>query len=86
MRLGMVPDRRLRRFGLDVSEPCAILGGATTTGRSMMRYAKHEAKDHARDHMCDIRAAAMNPFGDDLALDEAGLRSDIRRWIDDLCV
>ena len=34
--------------------------------------------------MRGIWAAALNPFGDDLSLDEAGLRSNIRHWIDDL--
>ena len=34
--------------------------------------------------MRGIWAAALNPFNDELALDEAGLRSNIRHWIDDL--
>ncbi|MDE0210587.1 MAG: dihydrodipicolinate synthase family protein [Boseongicola sp.] len=49
-----------------------------------MKYARHEAKDHARENMRGIWAAALNPFGADLALDEAGLRSNIRHWIGDL--
>ncbi|QYX56538.1 dihydrodipicolinate synthase family protein [Roseovarius sp. SCSIO 43702] len=49
-----------------------------------MEYAKHEAKAHARETMRGIWAAALNPFDDDLALDEAGLRRNIRHWIDDL--
>ena len=48
------------------------------------RYSKHDAKDHAREHMRGIWAAALNPFDDDLSLNEAGLRSNIRHWIDDL--
>lgn len=49
-----------------------------------MEYTKHEAKDYARDHMTGIWAAALNPFKDDLSLDEDGLRANIRHWIDDL--
>lgn len=49
-----------------------------------MKYSKHEAKDHAREYMRGIWAAALNPFSTDLTLDEAGLRSNIRHWIDDL--
>ena len=49
-----------------------------------MKYAKHDAKAYAREHMTGIWAAALNAFGDDLSLDEKGLRSNIRHWIDDL--
>ena len=49
-----------------------------------MKYSKHDAKAYAREHMTGIWAAALNPFNDDLTLDEAGLRSNIRHWIDDL--
>lgn len=49
-----------------------------------MRYAKHEAKDYAREHMRGIWAAALNPFNADLSLNEAGLRANIRHWVDDL--
>ncbi|PVA11590.1 dihydrodipicolinate synthase family protein [Pelagivirga sediminicola] len=49
-----------------------------------MKYAKNEAKEHARAHMRGIWAAALNPFLPDGALDEAGLRRNIRHWIDDL--
>ena len=48
------------------------------------KYSKHDAKDYAREHMRGIWAAALNPFNDDLSLNEAGLRSNIRHWIDDL--
>lgn len=34
--------------------------------------------------MRGIWAAALNPFKEDLALDEAGLRRNIRHWVDDL--
>ncbi len=49
-----------------------------------MNYTKHDAKTYARENMTGIWAAALNPFNDDLSLDEAGLRSNIRHWIDDL--
>lgn len=50
-----------------------------------MKYRRNEAKDHAQEHMKGIWAAALNPFrAQDMALDEAGLRRNIRHWIDDL--
>jgi len=49
-----------------------------------MKYTKHDAKAHAREHMTGIWAAALNTFNADLSLDEEGLRSNIRHWIDDL--
>ena len=49
-----------------------------------MKYKKTEAKAYAREMMRGIWAAALNPFDDNLALDEAGLRRNIRHWIDDL--
>ena len=49
-----------------------------------MKYTRFEAKDYARENMRGIWAAALNPFRDDLSLDEAGLRANIRHWIDDL--
>ncbi len=49
-----------------------------------MKYTKHEAKEYARDNMKGIWAAALNPFNADLSLDEIGLRSNIRHWVDDL--
>lgn len=48
------------------------------------KYSKLDAKDYARENMRGIWAAALNPFDDDLSLDEAALRSNIRHWIDDL--
>lgn len=49
-----------------------------------MSYAKQDAKAHAREHMRGIWAAALNPFTPELALDEAGLRANLRHWVDDL--
>lgn len=49
-----------------------------------MKYSKLEAKDHARENMRGIWAAALNPFNADLSFDGAGLRANIRHWIDDL--
>ncbi len=49
-----------------------------------MKYTKSQAKEYARDHMRGIWAAALNPFADNGSLDESGLRSNIRHWIDDL--
>ena len=49
-----------------------------------INYSKLDAKDYARENMRGIWAAALNPFNDDLSLNEPGLRSNIRHWIDDL--
>lgn len=49
-----------------------------------MKYTKHQAKAYARENMTGIWAAALNPFDDELCLDEVGLRANIRHWIDDL--
>ncbi|WP_171174677.1 dihydrodipicolinate synthase family protein [Ruegeria sp. HKCCD8929] len=49
-----------------------------------MKYSKLDAKDHAREHMRGIWAAALNPFRPDLSFDEAGFCHNIRHWIDDL--
>ena len=49
-----------------------------------MKYTQNEAKEYAREHMQGIWAAALNPFNDDLSLNEAGLRANIRHWIDEL--
>ena len=49
-----------------------------------MKYSKFDAKEYARENMKGIWAAALNPFNDDLSLNEAGLRSNIRHWIDEL--
>lgn len=49
-----------------------------------MKYTKNEAKDYAKEHMRGIWAAALNPFDADGAFNEAGLRQNIRHWVDDL--
>ena len=49
-----------------------------------MNYTKHDAKAYARENMTGIWAAALNPFKEDISLDEDGLRANIRHWIDDL--
>ena len=49
-----------------------------------MHYSKLDAKDYAREHMRGIWAAALNPFHADSSFNEAGLRANIRHWIDDL--
>lgn len=49
-----------------------------------MKYDRNEAKEYAREKMRGIWAAALNPFNDDGSLNEKGLRSNIRHWIDDL--
>ncbi|MCQ0092977.1 dihydrodipicolinate synthase family protein [Roseovarius sp. M141] len=49
-----------------------------------MKYSKFDAKEHARANMRGIWAAALNPFHASGAFDEAGLRQNIRHWVDDL--
>ena len=50
-----------------------------------MMYRRKDAKAWARQHMRGIWAAAATPFTPgDLRLDEAGLRRNIRHWLDDL--
>ena len=49
-----------------------------------MKYRRDEAKSYARVNMKGIWAAALQPFGTDLAIDEAGMRSNLRHWIEDL--
>ena len=49
-----------------------------------MSYSRHDAKAYARGHLRGIWAAALTPFKPDLSLDEAGLRRNLRHWIDDL--
>jgi 4-hydroxy-tetrahydrodipicolinate synthase len=52
-----------------------------------MKYTKSDAKAYAREHMRGIWAAASTPFTpDSLAIDEAGLRRNIRHWLDDLTI
>jgi 4-hydroxy-tetrahydrodipicolinate synthase len=50
-----------------------------------MQYRKDEAKEYSRRHMRGIWAAAATPFAPEHGgIDEAGLRRNIRHWIDDL--
>lgn len=49
-----------------------------------MKVSRNDAKDYARENMKGIWAAALNPFNNDGSLNEAGLRSNIRHWVDDL--
>jgi 4-hydroxy-tetrahydrodipicolinate synthase len=49
-----------------------------------MKYRKRQAKEYARAHMTGIWAAALMPFAADLSIDEAGFRSNLRHWVDDL--
>jgi 4-hydroxy-tetrahydrodipicolinate synthase len=51
-----------------------------------MNYSRMDAKAYARTHLSGIWAAAQTPFKDDLAIDEAGLRRNLRHWVDDLGV
>jgi 4-hydroxy-tetrahydrodipicolinate synthase len=49
-----------------------------------MKYSRLDAKDHARANMKGIWAAALNPFNGDFSFNEAGLRANIRHWVDEL--
>jgi 4-hydroxy-tetrahydrodipicolinate synthase len=49
-----------------------------------MNYGRHDAKAYAREHFKGIWAAALTPFKRDLAIDEAGLRKNLRHWVGDL--
>ena len=49
-----------------------------------MKYSRNDAKDYARENMTGIWAAALNPFNPDSSMNEAGLRANLRHWIDDL--
>jgi 4-hydroxy-tetrahydrodipicolinate synthase len=47
-----------------------------------MLYGRHEAKAFARNYLRGVWAAAPTPFSpDNLSLDEAGLRRNLRHWI-----
>ena len=49
-----------------------------------MNYSRDDAKAYARAHMRGVWAAALQPFRPDLAIDEAGMRANIRHWVEDL--
>lgn len=52
-----------------------------------MNYSKNDAKAYSRKHMRGIWAAAATPFTPgNLQIDEAGLRRNIRHWLDDLAI
>lgn len=50
----------------------------------MSKYSRKDAKAYARTHLRGIWAAALTPFSEGLALDEDGLRANIRHWTRDL--
>ncbi len=52
--------------------------------RKIVKYKKNEAKEHSREHMKGIWAAALNPMLPDGGIDEAGLIQNIRHWVEDL--
>src|SRR5258708_38040479 len=49
-----------------------------------MNSRRRDGKDYAREHFKGIWAAALTPFAPNLAVDEAGLRRNLRHWVDDL--
>ena len=49
-----------------------------------MQYRRRDSKAYAREHFKGIWAAALTPFRPDLAIDEAGLRKNLRHWVGDL--
>lgn len=51
-----------------------------------MRFSRTDAKAYARENLRGIWAAAQTPFYPDRSIDEAGLRRNLRHWVDDLGV
>ena len=49
-----------------------------------MKYSRRDAKKYTRAHMKGVWAAIPYPFTEDGDLDEAALRKDLRRYVDDL--
>jgi 4-hydroxy-tetrahydrodipicolinate synthase len=49
-----------------------------------MQYRRGDAKAYAREHFKGIWAAALTPFRPNLAIDEAGLRKNLRHWVGEL--
>ena len=49
-----------------------------------MNYRRDDAKAYARANMTGIWAAALQPFKPDLSIDEAGMRANIRHWVEEL--
>lgn len=48
------------------------------------KYPKQDAKAYAREHFKGVWAATTTPFKDDLSLDEAGFRHNLRHWVQTL--
>jgi 4-hydroxy-tetrahydrodipicolinate synthase len=49
-----------------------------------VKYGRKEAKAYAREHLRGIWAATLTPFTQDLELDEAGWRRNLRHWYREL--
>jgi 4-hydroxy-tetrahydrodipicolinate synthase len=49
-----------------------------------MKYSRRDAKKYTREHMKGVWAAIPYPFTEAGELDEAALRKDLRRYVDDL--
>ena len=49
-----------------------------------MKYTRGEAKEFTAENLRGIWAANLTPFSEDLSVDEAGFRANLRHWIDDL--
>ncbi len=84
--MDLFSDRLIGMLGADPMMAPRHAPGHSANKDRRMKYSRHEAKDYAREHMQGIWAAALNPFNADLSLNEAGLRSNIRHWIDDLAI
>ena len=67
-------------------KPRKNLQDGPQTIRWPMKYSRNDAKAYARTHLSGIWAAAQTPFKPDLSIDEAGLRRNLRHWVDDLGV
>ena len=48
------------------------------------KYHKQDAKAYARQHFRGVWAATATAFKDDLSLDEAGFRSNLKHWVQTL--
>lgn len=51
-----------------------------------MKYKRLDAKDYAKENFKGIWAACLNPWLGDGSFNEAGFRSNIRHWVDDLSI
>src|SRR5215471_302002 len=77
-------NRALIRSGQSWPETRSETADRPSEARNAMNYGRRDAKDYAREHFKGIWAAALTPFAPNLALDEAGLRRNLRHWVDDL--